>query len=326
MDINVSILKKSLNKIDEVDISLTSDVLSSLQQDQFAWIDINTLNNNKQINTLSEFYKFHPVILEDILDRTQLPRYQKFGDNLFLTLKILNQSEDKLIANHISLLLLDNVVVTIHEDSDCRLLKTFKHDLISGKILLDYEKADYLFYQFLDLIVDDYFPMLREMAKYTNELEEKIINQQINNPIEEILLLKKDLLNLRKYIFPLQEALNRLVKIRTSVISEDRIIYFEDVHDKVSQIIEIKSDIKDMISTLFDINMSINSNKTNEIINLLTLVTSVFIPLSFLTGLYGMNFIWMPELEWKWSYPVFLLVSLVISVSMIGYMKKKKWF
>ena len=164
------------------------------------------------------------------------------------------------------------------------------------------------------------------MAKYTNQLEEKLIKEQINNPIEEILHLKKDLINLRKYVFPLQESLNRLVKIRPTIIGEDRLVYFEDVHDKVSQIIEIKSEINEMISTLFDLNMSINANKTNEIINLLTFITAIFVPLSFLTGLYGMNFIWIPELEWKWSYPVFLLVSLVISVSMIGYMKKKKWF
>jgi len=326
MDTSVSIIKQSLNQIEEIETSLDPDVLSSLSQCKFAWIDINTLDNNQQIKALNDFFNFHPLVMEDILDREQLPRYQKFGDFLSVTLKILNQSNGKMSASHISLLLLDNIIVSIHDDSECRLLKTYKQDLTNGKILLDYEKSDYLFYQILDLIVDDYFPMLRDMAKYTNELEEKLIKKQIYNPIEEILLLKKDLINLRKYIFPLQEALNRLIKIRANVINENRIIYFEDVHDKVAQTIEIKNEIKDMISTLFDINMSINSNKTNEIINLLTFVTSVFIPLSFLTGLYGMNFIWMPELQWKWSYPVFLVAMLVITASMILYMKRKKWF
>jgi len=326
---NLSILKMGDQGMEAISPTpLSGELLDSLEGNEYVWIDINRFDSLDEVNVVKDLLNLHPLILEDILDSKQLPKFEKHQDFIFLTLKILGLSHEshEIMREHFSILLHDKMVITIHENTSCKILDDLKTRLKENRFQVEHPGCDFMFYIILNAIIENYFKILQKTGALASEMEEKLILRELHNPIQSILLLKKELVYLRKYLYPLREAVGSLLKVPPKHISETTMRYIEDVNDKILHIIEIKADLNDMVASLFDLNMTNNTNKTNEIINLLTLISSVFIPLSFLTGLYGMNFEFMPELKWKWSYPIFLMTVATIATSMLMYMKRKKWF
>ncbi|HQG31086.1 MAG TPA: magnesium/cobalt transporter CorA [Deltaproteobacteria bacterium] len=290
------------------------------------WINVDGLHDVKTIERIGEQFGFHPLFLEDIVNTGTRSKIEDFGEYVFIVMKILYQDEgnDEITAEQISLVLGKNYVVTFQE----RKGDVFDHvrNLIhspGGRVRK--EGADYLAYLLIDSVVDHGFGFLEHLGDAIEDCEEMLLGKPDRESYQRIHTLKKDALFLRKAVLPMREIVTYLERGESDLIGKSMRIYFKDVYDHTIQIMDTLDTYRDIIGGLLDVYLSSISNRMNEIVKVLTIFATIFIPLTFLAGVYGMNFDYMPELHWHWSYPVFWLVSIAIGLSLLAVFKKKKW-
>jgi magnesium transporter len=275
---------------------------------------------------LGECYGFHPLVLEDILNTDQRPKMEDYGDYLYIVLRMLsyNDKSTQIETEQVSLILGPNFLFSFQENQG-DVFDPVRERIRTGKGRIRKMGADYLAYALLDLIVDNYFMIMEKLGETIEFLEEKLVAQPVPETLQTIHQLKRELIFLRKAVWPLREVIGGLQRGELTLIKEATRVYLRDVYDHTIQVIDTIETFRDMISGMLDIYLSSVSNRLNSVMKVLTIIATIFMPLTFLAGIYGMNFKYFPELEWRWSYPVFWLVSLLISVSMLLYFKKKNW-
>ena len=290
------------------------------------WINIDGLHQIEILEKLGECYGFHPLVLEDILNTDQRPKMEDYGDYLYIVLRVLNYNgkSSQIETEQVSLILGPNFVFSFQE-SQGDAFHPVRERIRSGKGRIRTMGADYLAYALLDLIVDNYFMIMEKLGETIEFLEEKLVTQPVPETLQTIHQLKRELIFLRKAVWPLREVIGGLERGELALIKETSRVYLRDVYDHTIQVIDTIETFRDMISGMLDIYLSSVSNRLNSVMKVLTIIATIFMPLTFLAGIYGMNFKHFPELEWRWSYPVFWLVSVLISVSMLLYFKKKNW-
>ncbi|AYB29371.1 magnesium/cobalt transporter CorA [Chryseolinea soli] len=318
----ISYNREKYNKIDSTD---PDELLTHLQPDQVNWVNLDGLGNIDIIEKLQAYFCLHPLLVDDVL-ADQRPKAEEYDDYLFFTLKMLYKIDGTSIDyEQISFVLGSNFLVSFQEKEG---------DLFEGfreRIRLDLGKvrkkhADYLLYRLIDIIVDNYYNVLDRVGDIIDEIEETVYENPSNETFYKIQSLKKELIYLRKALYPLRDALSKIVKGESEYVKEENIRYFSDVYDHVSHIIDSMDTFKDLTSSLMDIHINAMNTKMNEVMKVLTVISTIFMPLTFIVGVYGMNFKFMPELDWKYGYYVVWGIMGLIFISMMIYFRKKKWF
>ncbi len=290
------------------------------------WINIDGLHRTEILEKLGECYGFHPLVLEDILNTDQRPKMEDYGDYLYVVLRMLsyNDQSREIETEQASLILGSNFVFSFQEKQG-DVFDPIRERIRNGKGRIRKMGADYLAYALLDSIVDNYFMIMEKLGETIEFLEEELVTQPVPETLQTIHRLKRELIFLRKAVWPLREVISSLQRGELVLVKETTRIYLRDVYDHTIQVIDTIETFRDMISGMLDIYLSSVSNRLNSVMKVLTIIATIFMPLTFLAGIYGMNFKYFPEVEWRWGYPFFWLLVIAISVFMLLYFKKKRW-
>jgi magnesium transporter len=290
------------------------------------WINIDGIHQVEIIEKIGRHFNIHPLILEDILNTGQRPKMEDFEDYIFVVVKMIyyDEKDNEIKAEQLSLLIGPNFVISLQE-KEGDVFDPVRDRIRKAKGRIRKMKADYLAYALLDTIVDHYFVVLEKLGEKIEDMEEELVTNPTPETLQTIHTLKRDLISLRKSIWPLREVVNNMERGESSLINESTGIYLRDVYDHTIQVIDTIETFRDMVSGMLDIYLSSISNKMNEVMKVLTIIATIFIPLTFIAGLYGMNFKYIPELEWHWGYPVLLFVMAGIGFLMLVYFRRKRW-
>jgi magnesium transporter len=291
------------------------------------WVNVDGLSDNELIKKISKKFDLHYLLVEDIQNTDHQPKADEYENHLFFTLKMLYRidGDHNIDYEHISFVLGKNYVLSFQE-KEGDIFNNLRNRIKQDTNIIRKRGADYLLYRLVDAIVDSYYSVLENIGRQVEEIEESISNNPTVLDFQRIQKLRKEFIYLRKVVYPLREALNRVVKNEDGFIEDRNVKYFTDVYDHVIHLIDSLDTYKDLTSTLMDLYMNTINYKMNEVMKLLTIITTIFIPLSFIAGIYGMNFKHMPELEWRFGYYEVLGFMGVLFILMIIYFKHKKWF
>lgn len=325
---NSSIELIDYSKIDYKKITTTNsdEIFSAINLSNNQWINIVGLHNVEHIKAIGERYNIHHLVLEDILNADHRPKVEKQDGYIFFIAKMFCPSEIE--GSHfeqISIILGKNFVLTFQE-KDGDVFNGLRERLLVSESKLRQFNADYLFYRMIDSIVDSYYYTLEKISDRIESLEDEIHDNPSKNEHRSIQVLKRELILLRKSVYPLREAIGKLNKEDDLLISKETNFYLSDVYDHCIQIIDSIETFRDLASSLMDLYMTSMSNKMNEVMKVLTIISTIFIPITFIAGIYGMNFQYIPELTHQWGYPITLAFMGLLVLIMIIYFKVKKWF
>lgn len=293
------------------------------------WINVDGLENAQLLEGLCRCFDLHPLVIEDILHTRQRPKIEDYDEYLYIVVRMLSLDgkNNNIKTEQVSLLLGRNYVLSFQEkkgDLFDKVREYIKKD--KGKIRR--MGPDFLLYALLDIVVDHHFTILEKLGEKIESMEESVVKDPSPRMLQKIRKLKRDMLILRKSVWPLRELLLNLERESTNqkpLVKKETALYLRDVYDHTIQVIDTTETFRDMVSGMVDIYLSSVSNKMNEIMKVLTIIGTIFIPITFVTGLYGMNFASMPELEHPVGYPAVLALMLLMSLVMLFYFKKKKW-
>jgi magnesium transporter len=290
------------------------------------WIDVVGLENKAAIEKLGAEFNLHPLLIEDIIT-FQRPKFEDFDDYIFLSLKLLafDEEKERIRAKQVTLIFGKNFVISFQEEEK-GVFNGVKDRIRNGKGKIKNMGPDYLVYALIDAIVDGYFIVLDEIGERVDDLEEMLLSESEDNTAQTINTLKRDVIFFRKSVWPLREVIGALSKQEPPLVREQTEVYLSDVYDHTIQIIDSVETFRDVLSGMLDLYLSNISKRLNEVMKVLTIISTIFIPLTFIAGVYGMNFHFMPELSWKWGYIIFWLIIITVSSLMVYYFRKKKWF
>ncbi len=302
------------------------DVKAHKETDSVTWINIDGLNAITEIEKIGKQYELHPLVLEDIVNTTQRPKIDEYDDYLFVVLKMLYYDNDEnIVIEQVSFILGKNYVLSFQE-SEGDVFDTVRERIRHGNGRIRGLKSDYLLYALIDAVVDNYFSIIETLGNKIEDLETDLFEGNAKEDISiDIQQLKREILKVRRAIFPLREIINRIDKGEHPLIYKRTITYYRDIYDHLIQVSENIDIYREMIWSLMDMYMTTISNRMNEVMKVLTIISTIFIPLTFLAGLYGMNFEYIPELQYRYGYFVLLGVMFIMFLGLLYYFKRKKW-
>jgi magnesium transporter len=291
------------------------------------WIDIEGLQDIPLLDGLGKCYRLHPLVLEDILNTDQRPKSDDMESYFYVVLKMLDFDRGSLeiVSEQVSIVFGRNFVISIQEGREGDLFEPLRERIRNGKGRIRKMGPDYLAYSLLDVIIDHYFIILEKFAERIESLEEDLVGDPKPATLTQIHRLKREMISLRKSAWPLRELVYALEKSDSQLIQPTTKIFLRDIYDHAVHIIDSIETYREMLSGMLDIYLSSVSNRMNQVMKVLTIIATIFMPLTFLAGVYGMNFRYMPETGWRWGYPLVVLIMLVVAALMIYLFKKKKW-
>jgi len=265
--------------------------------------------------------------MEDILNTEQRPKTENYSDYLYIVMKMLyaDVSANVVLTEQISLVLGQNYVISFQEGIEGDVFGQVRERLRNEKGKARKLGADYLVYSLIDAVVDNYFSVLETLGEQIEALEEKLVANPTSNTLQEIHYLKREMIFLRKAVWPLREVISSLQRGDSILVQDITRLYLRDVYDHTIQVIDTVETYRDMVSGMLDIYLSSVSNRLNAVMKVLTIIATIFMPLTFLAGVYGMNFKYMPELEWRYGYGMIWALMIFIGLYMLVYFRKKKW-
>tara|TARA_R110000787_G_scaffold59922_7_gene135834 strand:- start:1012 stop:2088 length:1077 start_codon:yes stop_codon:yes gene_type:complete len=304
----------------------TNDFIPYKESKSVSWINIDGLHNTKVIEGIGNQFQLHPLLLEDILNTRSRPKMEEYDNYIFITLKMLGISKNgnDIISEQISIVLGDNWVLSFQEQQG-DIFDSLRLRLKENKGTSRKQGADYLLYRLIDTVVDNYFFITEHISEAIEDLEELVLKSPDRESLLKIQKLKREIINLRKAILPLREAVSVLQKDNTKLIKNSTVRYLRDVYEHIIQANESLESQRDMLASIMDLYQSGVSNKMNQIMKVLTIIATIFIPLTFIAGIYGMNFDNMPELHWEYGYFIVWGIMLAILIIMLFYFRRKKW-
>ena len=320
----IHVIQYGEEELAETYIESPCDLLKFINKTSITWIDISGLHDVSLIEKIGQIFSIHPLVQEDIVHLSQRPKLEEFKDYFFIVLRMFYFDEKNIIEEQISMIMGKDFLITFQE----RPWDTFdsiRERIRSRKFKITKEKSDYLAYRLIDAIVDNYFVILEDLEERMELIEDDLLIKPSMDILQEIHRLKKEMISLRRSVWPLREVIDRLGRTESTLIKKPTKLYIRDVYDHTIQIIDVIENYRDILSGILDTYLSSLSNHMNEVMKILTIIATIFIPLTFISGVYGMNFEFMPELKWHWGYFGSWFVMAVIAVVMIFYFKKKKW-
>lgn len=291
------------------------------------WVQITGYADISVFEKIGAAFNISNLTIEDVLNPGHLPKFEDAGDYLFLTLKLLSPKNEQgeYGRNQISLILLQGVIISFAQ-YPAPALNNYVDRIEKAAGTVRQRREDYLFYRLTDIVVDEYFGIFEQLEEQLFTTEENLINDPAMPLAAEINVLKKNVYYLRKQLFPANEAVRKILKTDNPLISKPIFRYFADVMDHLDHLVLLLEGYRETITSLLELQSTNNANRMNEVMKTLTMIATIFIPLTFIAGIYGMNFHNMPELAYPWAYPAVLGLMLLIGVAMYLYMRKKRWF
>jgi magnesium transporter len=323
----IDLIKYNDKEYEEISSGKAEEILEKITPDHVSWLNIDGLHNIKLIEKIGKHFDINPLVLEDVLNTDHRPKVEDFDDYIFFTLKTLNSlDKEQIVYEQISFVLNKNYLLSFQEkEGDL-------FDGLRGRLKNDPNSkarkrgVDYLFYRLIDTVVDSYYLILENIGERIEELEDEVYLDPNTTSLKKIQVLKKELIYLRKSVYPIREAISKISKGEYPQIKKETERYLADVYDHCIHVIETLETYRDLTSGLMDMYMTSMSNKMNEVMKVLTVIATIFIPLTFIAGVYGMNFENMPELGWKYGYHAVWGIMIATFIGMIFYFKKKNWF
>ncbi len=301
------------------------ELLKKQQPNLVNWINLDGLHDKTIVQKIGDYYSLHSLLVED-LSNDQQPKVEEYDDYLFFTLKMLYRIEANVIDyEQISFVLGRNYLISFQEKAG-DLFGALRDRIRLDQGRVRKKKADYLLYRLIDIIVDNYYVVLDSIGQQIEQIEDDIYKHPSGHEFKKIQHLKKELIYLRKALYPLRDAMSKLTKDESGFIDSSNARFFSDIYYHVAHLIDSLDTYKDLTSGLMDIYINTLNTRMNEVMKVLTVISTIFIPLTFIVGVYGMNFEFMPELHWKAGYLFVWGIMLLIVVGMIRYFKYKKWF
>jgi len=315
------------SQLEEKEVEKIEECFPFKEKPTVTWINIDGLHEVEIIEKIGKCYDVHPLVLEDIVNTGQRPKMEDFDGYIFVVLKMLyyDEKENEVITEQLSLILGSNFVISFQERVG-DVFNPIRERIRNAKGRIRKVGADYLTYALIDAVVDNYFIILEKLGEKIESMEEELVTNPTPETLQTIHNLKREMIFLRKSVWPLRELISKLERGESLLIQKTTGIYIRDVYDHTIQVIETIETFRDMVSGMLDIYLSSVSNKMNEVMKVLTIIATIFIPLTFVAGIYGMNFEFMPELKWHWVYPwAFWLVIAGVAGFMVFYFRRKKW-
>jgi len=291
------------------------------------WINVDGLGDLEVLQHFGSCYGIHPLVLEDILATDQRPKAADYGDYLYVVLKMiaLDDKTGEIKSEQVSMVLGENYLISFQEGLEGDVFEQVRVRLNNDKARLRLTGPDLLLHALLDVIVDHYFLVLEKLAERIEDVEDELIENPTTRTVHAIYQLKRQMLFLHKAVWPLRELVSGLQRRDSQLIRDTTVIYLRDLYDHAVQVLDTLETLREMLSGMLDIYLSSVSNRLNEVMKVLTIIATIFMPLSFIVGLYGMNFKYMQVYDWRFGYPAVLLLSAVIAGGMLLYFKKKRW-
>jgi magnesium transporter len=303
------------------------DCLPHLERSGITWVNVEGVHNVDIIRQLGERFSLHPLVLEDIVNTVQRPKIEDYNDYLFIVLRMLRPTGGgEFTSEQLSIILGTKHIFTFQEGIEGDVFDTVRERIRNGKGKTRGMGADYLAYALIDAIVDNYFNVLEDLGERIVNLEEELTLAPDKATLIEINTIKQEIIFLRKAVWPLREAVSFLERGDSHLLSSATRLYFRDVYDHTVQVIDTVETYRDLLSGMLDLYLSSISNRINEVMKFLTVIGTIFMPLTFLVGVYGMNFKHMPELEWHNGYFILWGLMIALSIAMIIYFRRKRWF
>ncbi len=294
---------------------------------KITWINITGIHDTDLIDSIGERFGLHPLTCEDIVNTDQRPKLEEFPGYMFIVLKMMTYHEGRrdIDVEHVSLLLGKGWVLSFQERPG-DVFDPVRERLRSSVGRIRKHGADYLTYALMDMVVDNYFVAIEGIGEYIETIDEEIMADPSPSHMNEIHRLKRCMLTLRKAVWPLREEIGSMEKNQSELIAEDTGTFLRNLYDHTIQVIDMVETHRDLLAGMHDTYLTRVSNRMNDIMKVLTIIATIFIPLTFIAGVYGMNFRHMPELSEPWAYPAVLLLMLLVAALMVWFFKRKKWF
>jgi magnesium transporter len=332
-EVEITVHDYDEESINDIPINKIQKVQPYLDAPSKTWVQVRGLHDTEKLKSIWNFFELHPLIQEDIVHTAQRPKVEVYDNCIFFVLRLLSysQEEQKIQAEQISIVLGNNYVLSFQETDVDHFKPIIDRLAIKGSRIRKHS-TDYLTYALVDTVVDYYFNIIEHIADDIERLEDELLNDPEDHLLEQIHKIRREIIFFRKSVWPLRDAINTAIRDESQFINDSTKIYLRDVYDHMIQVIDNIENYRDMILGLHDMYMSHVSNKMNEVMKVLTIIATIFIPLTFVAGIYGMNFdpavspYNMPELSWYWGYPASLGIMGVLAIIMIIFFKRKGWF
>ncbi|MHB1274731.1 MAG: magnesium/cobalt transporter CorA [Candidatus Humimicrobiaceae bacterium] len=325
--VKIKLIDYGITEYTEQDIENIEQCFSYKDDHTITWINIDGIHETDIMEKLGDCFGFHPLILEDILNTQQRPKIEDFNDYIYFVLKMIDYSykTNTISLEQVSIILGKNYVISLQE-RPLEIYEPIRSRIKNDKSKIRNTGSDYLVYLLIDSIIDNYFSVLEKIGEKIEHVENKLVSNPAQKTLKTIYDLKRNMLYMRKSTWPLREIISRLERGEISLINDSTRIYIRDIYDHIIQVIDTIETFRDMLSGMVDIYLSSMSHRLNEVMKILTIISTIFIPITFIASIYGMNFRFMPEISWKWGYLVVWAIILFIIIYMVIYFKRKKWF
>ncbi len=322
--IKITLIEFNESEFFEHDYYDLSECLDHVKDNMIKWINVEGVHNVEMIEKIGKLYTIHPLTLEDIVHVDQRPKFEEYDTYLLAIMKMI-MYEKSVRAEQLSMILVGDTVISFQEPEGGDAFDVIRTRLRQCKGRVRKLGADYLFYALMDAVVDYYFSALEKIGDKVEDIEEEIINDPKRESLIQLYGLKREVIYLRKQVWPLRDMLSNLLRSESTLITDNTQLFFRDLQDHSTRIIDTVETYRDLLSGIMDIYLSTNSNKMNEVMKVLTIMSSIFIPVTFIAGVYGMNFDFMPELKSPYGYAGVWLVMLSVMGGLVYYFKRKKW-
>lgn len=321
----ITIIRFTPAEVHTTEVQTVEEIRAELNLEGVVWIDVQGLGDEKLIRAIGDEFSIHMLALEDVVNVPQRPKTESFElHQLYISRMVRVDAQHELDVEQVSLFLGKNYVLTIQERHG-DVLDPVRRRIRSKKGPMRTSGADYLAYAIIDTIIDGYYPVLEHYAEYLESLESLVVSNATPAMLDRINMVKRNLVILRRGIWPQRDAINTLIRDDCPYITEETKVFFRDCHDHSVQVVDVIETFRETAGALLSTYLSAIGNKQNEVMRILTIVSSIFIPLTFMAGIYGMNFEQMPELKKSWAYPILLLIMAATAIAMLLYFKSLGW-
>jgi magnesium transporter len=325
--VHITMVDYTSDGLREQELESIEDALALKETPTTTWLNIDGMHDVELIEKIGIHFNIHPLTLEDIVNTGQRPKVEEFDDYIYLVLKMLHVDKEthEIRSEQVSLVVGNHFLISFQE-APGDVFEPVRERIRKGKGRIRKGGVDYLAYALMDAVVDHYFVVLEKIGAVIETLEEDLLAEPSKETMQSIHALKRELIYLRKQVWPTREVINAVAKGEMSLVQEKTVMFFRDVYDHTIQIVDTIESYRDILSGMLDLYLSTISNRMNEVMKVLTIIATIFIPITFVAGIYGMNFKYMPELEWKWGYPAVWSIIGGIVLGMIVFFRRKKWF
>jgi magnesium transporter len=327
----VTLIEYDAHSIEERKIETMDELLPCLDNDKVSWINVDGLGDPEFFQRLGRQFRIHPLALEDLFNIGQRPKIDEYDRQLFIVLDMAYENKkEEVVFEQVCIVLAENFVITIQEDPG-DVFDPVRQRLRDGGGNARFMKADYLAYALIDSVIDQYFPIVESLGESMDDLQETLLDQPTRERLRDLHEFKRLIARIRRAVWPQREVLGRLMRDETGLVAARTKPFFRDCYDHTVIMVDILETFREAARNIMDVYLSSINIRTNEIMRVLTVISSIFIPLTFIAGVYGMNFdpklspFNMPELEWPFGYPFAIFLMLAVAIGMIVFFKRKKW-